>query len=141
MSTLFLSAEETQYLAQQPQSRLAPWLRDRLNMGNVPQDVKLHVSGPTPDAITQAWVTWTAPVTTFTSPDGGHTIIRHDQNGQALHWQDQTALKRRRLGYLQQAITIADRDDLVMEYLTEQIEAVLVFARLRGHDIQDWSDQ
>lgn len=141
MSTLFLSAEETMYLLQKPRETLAPWLRDRLGMGNLPNNVQLHVEGTSPELITRAWLEWTAPVTTYTSPDGGETIIRHDQTGQAVHWESAQAVKRRRLGYLQQAITIAGQDDLVMQDLEDKIQQVLVFARLRGHDVADWSEQ
>jgi hypothetical protein len=135
MSTIFLSAEETQYLTQQPRSRLAPWLRDRIGLTNLPQNVELHVSGPDPHNITQAWVSWTAPVTTYTSPDGGHTVIRHDQHGQALHWQDSQAVRRQQLAQIQSVISAADRDDMILLALTEALEPVMTLARLRNHNI------
>lgn len=47
---------------------------------------------------------------------------------------------RRRLGYLQQVFRIAGEDPSVQEYLDQQIHAVLVYARLKGHDVQDWSE-
>lgn len=72
----------------------------------------------------------------YTSPDQGHTVY---QDGK-FYQEDEHARKRRRLGYLQQAITLADRDPEVMEFLEFQIDQVLVYARLKGHDVRDWNE-
>ena len=80
-------------------------------------------------------------MTIYTSPDGGHTIYTENAQGQReFVSEDQVAQRRRRLGYLQQAFRIAAEDDQVQEYLDEQIREVLVYARLKGHDVQDWSE-
>ena len=81
-------------------------------------------------------------MTIYTSPDGGHTVYTEDALGRPQFVsEDETARRRRRLGYLQQAFRIAGEDDLVQEYLDEQIREVLVYARLRGHAVEDWSEQ
>ena len=69
-------------------------------------------------------------MTVYTSPDGGHTIREHT-----------SARSSRRLGYLQQAIVIADTDPRVMTVLEDKMYEVLVYAVLCGHEVQDWSDQ
>jgi hypothetical protein len=77
----------------------------------------------------------------YTSPDGGHTVYEDTPAGKTLVSEDPHARHRRRLGYLQQAITLADRDPRIMTVLEDKMYEVLVYARLCGHDVEDWSDE
>lgn len=77
----------------------------------------------------------------YTSPDHGHTIYEDTPQGRQFVQEDAHARHKRRLGYLQQAITLADRDPQIMEFLEHQIHEVLVYARLKGHEVRDWSDE
>lgn len=76
----------------------------------------------------------------YTSPDGGHTVYTEVDGKRVLISEDAHARKRRRLGYLQQAITLADKDPQVMEELELAVDRILVYARLKGHDIKDWNE-
>lgn len=76
----------------------------------------------------------------YTSPDGGHTVYTEKDGQRVLVSEDPHARHRRRLGYLQQAITLADRDPAIMQELELAIDRILVYARLKGHDIKDWSE-
>jgi hypothetical protein len=49
-------------------------------------------------------------------------------------------LQLRRMGYLQQVIALADQDPAIAEFLHDQIHEILVYARLQGHEVSDWSD-
>lgn len=77
-----------------------------------------------------------------TSPDGGHTIYVQNSDGtRTFESEDETARQRRRLGYMQQVIKLAAEDPAVLEMFEQKIHEVLVYARLKGHDVQDWSEQ
>jgi hypothetical protein len=52
----------------------------------------------------------------------------------------QPDLQLRRLGYLQQVIALADQDPAIAEFLHDQLHEILVYARLKGHEVTDWSD-
>ena len=52
----------------------------------------------------------------------------------------QPDLQLRRLGYLQQVIALADQDPAIADFLHDQIHEILVYARLQGHEVTDWSD-
>ena len=52
----------------------------------------------------------------------------------------QPDLQLRRLGYLQQVMQLADQDADIAEFLHSQLHEILVYARLKGHEVQDWSD-
>jgi hypothetical protein len=77
----------------------------------------------------------------YTSPDGGHTVYTEVANKRVFVSEDPHARHRRRLGYLQQAITLADRDPRIMEYLEDRMHEVLTYAVLCGHEVRDWSEQ
>jgi hypothetical protein len=79
-------------------------------------------------------------MTIYTSPDGGHTIYADTAQGKTLVSEDAHARHRRRLGYLQQAITLADRDPRIMELLEHKMYEVLVYAVLCGHEVRDWKE-
>ena len=49
-------------------------------------------------------------------------------------------LQLRRMGYLQQVIVLADQDADIAEFLHSQLHEILVYARLKGHDVRDWSE-
>jgi hypothetical protein len=51
-----------------------------------------------------------------------------------------TNLELRRIGYLQQVMQLADQDADIAEFLHSQLHEILVYARLKGHEVQDWSD-
>jgi hypothetical protein len=76
----------------------------------------------------------------FTSPDNGHTIYQDTPAGKTFVSEDAHAQKRRRLRHLQQVITLADRDARVLEYLEHQLESVMTYAVMCGHDVQNWKD-
>ena len=76
----------------------------------------------------------------YTSPDGGHTVYTEVDNRRVLVSEDSHARHRRRLGYLQQAITLADRDPVIMDMLEHKMHEILVYARLKGHDVKDWNE-
>lgn len=77
----------------------------------------------------------------YTSPDGGHTIYEDTPAGRQFVQEDAHARHRRRLGYLQQAITLADRDPRIMELLEHKMYEVMVYAVLCGHEVNDWKEQ
>jgi hypothetical protein len=79
-------------------------------------------------------------MTIYTSPDGGHTVYEDTPAGKTFVKEDAHARHRRRLGYLQQAIGIADRDARVMAMLEDKMYEVLVYAVLCGHEVRDWSE-
>ena len=76
----------------------------------------------------------------FTSPDNGHTIYEDTPAGKTFVQEDAHARHRRRLGYLQQAITLADRDPRIMTMLEDKMYEVLVYAVLCGHEVRDWKE-
>ena len=80
-------------------------------------------------------------MTIYTSPDGGHTIYEDTPEGRTFVQEDAHGRHRRRLGYLQQAITLADRDPRIMEYLEDRMHEVLTYAVLCGHEVRDWNEQ
>jgi hypothetical protein len=49
-------------------------------------------------------------------------------------------LELRRMGYLQQVLQLADRDADIKQFLHDQLHEILVYARLKGHEVQDWSE-
>ena len=77
----------------------------------------------------------------YTSPDGGHTVYTEIDGKRVLVSEDEYSRRRRRLAYLQQAMGLADRDPVIMDMLEERIHEVLVYARLKGHDVKDWSEK
>jgi hypothetical protein len=79
-------------------------------------------------------------MTIYTSPDGGHTVYEDTPAGKTLVSEDPHARHRRRLGYLQQAITLADRDPRIMTMLEDKMYEVLVYAVLCGHEVRDWTE-
>jgi hypothetical protein len=79
-------------------------------------------------------------MTIRTSPDGGHTIYEDTPAGKTFVSEDAHARHRRRLGYLQQAITLADRDPRIMTMLEDKMYEVLVYAVLCGHEVRDWKE-
>ena len=44
------------------------------------------------------------------------------------------------MNYLQQVLILADRDPDIAEFLHSQLHEILVYARLRGLDIDIWSE-
>lgn len=46
----------------------------------------------------------------------------------------------RRMNYLQQVIVLADQDADIAEFLHSQLHEILVYARLKGHDVDEWTD-
>ena len=46
----------------------------------------------------------------------------------------------RRLNYLQQVLVLADQDPDIAEFLHSQLHEILVYARLKGHEIDEWNN-
>lgn len=119
-----------------PESRRATWLRDQLGLPGVPNNCTWELFQSAGDPEQTPYVIYDPPPVIYTSPDSGGTVYA---NGE-FHSETPEARQRRRLGYMQQAIKLAAEDPEVLEYFTAQIHAVLVFARLKGHEVTDWSE-
>jgi hypothetical protein len=117
--------------------RQAPVLRDLFGMSSVPQNLQFELQQSAGDPEQTPTVRFDPPLPVYTTPDGGHTV----RLGTETVSEDAVARQRRRLGYMQQAIKIAAEDPLVLDMFEQKIHEVLVYARLKGHDVQDWSDR
>lgn len=49
-------------------------------------------------------------------------------------------LQLRRMNYLQQVIVLADQDPAIAEFLHDQLHEILVYARLKGHEVGEWTE-
>lgn len=136
MITQQLTWDQWSYAHSLAHSQQAPWLRDLLGLSGCPAGLEFELLQSAGDPTQTPVVHYTEPPPVYTSPDHGHTIYRDGR----FYLEDSIARRRRQLGYLQQAITLADCDPEILDYLNTQIHEVLVYARLKGHDVQDWSE-